>query len=233
MSPKEFEALLSDAGVQLTRLKHLYDQWFQGIERAEPLIPKKQFDRSLAMLRKNQPRNTVLRFKTQQLVQRYTAMQTYWRRVGRQIEEGTYRRDLMKARRRREAARVERKSARPAADDAVTIDPEQNLDLNKIVKEAEKSVESRKRRAGKVAPPPPPPSRAKGPGDARMRQIFDAYVEAKRANNESLDKVSYESVVKSINKVVPKIKRTHKGREVDFKIVKKDGKVGLKPYVKK
>ncbi|MEZ4286981.1 MAG: hypothetical protein R3A47_02300 [Polyangiales bacterium] len=36
MDANEFEERLSDAETQLSRLRHLYDQWFQGIERAEP-----------------------------------------------------------------------------------------------------------------------------------------------------------------------------------------------------
>ena len=96
MTPKEFEIMLSDAEVQLSRIKHLYEQWFQGIERIEPQIPRKQFDRRLHELRKVKPRNTALRFRFQTLIQRYTTLQTYWRRIGRQIEEGTYRRDLLR-----------------------------------------------------------------------------------------------------------------------------------------
>ena len=50
MTPKEYEIMLADAEVQLSRLKHLYEQWFQGIERTEPLIPRKQLDRARARL---------------------------------------------------------------------------------------------------------------------------------------------------------------------------------------
>jgi hypothetical protein len=33
--------------------------------------------------------------------------------------------------------------------------------------------------------------------------------------------------------MVPKLDRKHKGKRVDFKVVVKDGKVGIKPVVKK
>jgi len=81
--------------------------------------------------------------------------------------------------------------------------------------------------------PPPITARSKGPGEARMRQIYDSYVEAKRNNNERTDKIDYESVAKSLKKMVPKLDRKHKGKRVDFKVVVKDGKVGIKPVVKK
>ena len=82
-------------------------------------------------------------------------------------------------------------------------------------------------------PAPPIAARAKGPGDARMRQIYDSYVDAKRKNNERTDKIDYETVAKSLKKMVPKLDRKHKGKRIDFKVVVKDGKVGIKPVVKK
>ena len=95
-------------------------------------------------------------------------------------------------------------------------------------KEAPNDVVSASRRT-----PPPIAARSKGPGEARMRQIYESYVEAKRGNKERTDKIDYETVAKSLKKMVPKLDRKHKGKRIDFKIVVKDGKVGIKPVVKK
>ena len=280
--------MLSDAEVQLSRIKHLYEQWFQGIERIEPQIPRKQFDRSLHELRKAQPRNTALRFRFQTLIQRYTTLQTYWRRIGRQIEEGTYRRDLLRARRRREAARAERETDRKRKSNGpLELDPTADVDVDKLIADADESVDqlrkapastagaddtattlqnirapkspaarptsaptarfskpksnlpppgegkSKSAPTGKRRAPPPIAARSKGPGEARMRQIYESYVEAKRGNNERTDKIDYETVAKSLKKMVPKLDRKHKGKRIDFKVVVKDGKVGIKPVVKK
>jgi hypothetical protein len=294
MTPKEFEIMLSDVEVQLSRLKHLYEQWFQGIERTEPLIPRKQLERSMHALRKEQPRNTALRFRLQTLIQRYTTMQTYWRRIGRQIEEGTYRRDLLRARRRREAIRAERHQERTRRSSGpVELDPNGSDDLDQLIEQASESVDQllKAPKPGKAGnglgldesnlshrPPPPtaspathgsePPSatfgkprsrrpvsnrrdrpgpantparktpppiapRVRGPGEVRMKQIYDSYVDAKRKNNERTDRIDYETVAKSLKKMVPKLDRKHKGKAIDFKVVVKDGKVGIKPVVKK
>jgi hypothetical protein len=285
MTPKDFEITLSDAEVQLSRLKFLYEQWFQGIERIEPLIPRKQFDRALHLLQKEQPRNTSLRFRFHTLIQRYTTLQTYWRRVARQIEEGTYRRDLLRARRRREAARVEREQQRRRSSSSpLELDPNQEVDLDELIAEASDRMDDLRRapepdadqpdlgqhdltpsgneilpleptaarfarpRSRKPSPamggsepvigasrraPPPITSRAMGPGDARMRQIYEAYVDAKRRNNERTDKIDYETVAKSLKKMVPKLDRKHRGKRIDFQVVVQDGKVGIKPVVKK
>jgi len=281
MTPKEFEIMLADAEVQLSRIKHLYEQWFQGIERIEPQIPRKQFDRALHELRKESPRNTALRFRFQTLIQRYTTLQTYWRRIGRQIEEGTYRRDLLRARRRREAARADRQEQRlRRSSNPMELDPNDDADVNQLIADASDRVdellhasnassevacvdldesgaapkpEQVEARFGKphsrkpfpkretsnpaISPsrrvPPPIATRSKGPGEARMRQIYESYIEAKRMNNERTDQVDYEMVAKSLKKMVPKLDRKHKGKRVDFKVVVKDGKVGIKPVVKK
>jgi len=97
MSPQEFEQALHDAEVKLARLKALYEQWFQGIEKLEPSVPRKELDRSLDLLKKSIPRNTALRFRMQQLIARYGTYGIYWGRISRQIEEGTYRRDILRA----------------------------------------------------------------------------------------------------------------------------------------
>src|SRR5262249_17871926 len=44
-----------------------------------------------------QIRNTAMRFKLNTTVQRYNTYQQYWQRVCREIENGTYRRDLARA----------------------------------------------------------------------------------------------------------------------------------------
>jgi hypothetical protein len=72
----EFETLLHDVDSKLDRLKALYEQWFQGMERLEPTIARKELDRRVALLRKEIPRSTALRFRFQQFVKRYTTLQT-------------------------------------------------------------------------------------------------------------------------------------------------------------
>jgi hypothetical protein len=93
----EIEMLVGELETRMDRLRALYDQYFMGIERLEPLVPRKDVERRMAVLRKEQIRNTGLRFKFQTLTQRFNTYQTYWIRISRQIEQGTYKRDVMRA----------------------------------------------------------------------------------------------------------------------------------------
>lgn len=103
MSPDEFDQVLHDTEVKLARLRALYEQYFQGIEKLEPHVARKDMDRSVELLRKSLPRNTALRFRMQQLAARYGTYITYWQRISRQIEEGTYKRDILRAQRSKSA----------------------------------------------------------------------------------------------------------------------------------
>src|SRR4051812_47774947 len=67
-----------------------------GIERIEPGIARKDVDRRIYVLRREKIRNTAKRFKLQTIIQRYNTFQQYWQRICREIENGTYKRHLLK-----------------------------------------------------------------------------------------------------------------------------------------
>ena len=94
------EQMVEDLETRLDRLRALYDQYFMGFERLEPLVPRKEVDRRIYILRKEQIRNTGLRFRFNMLIQRYNTFQTHWARVCRQIEDGTYKHHVLRAKRR-------------------------------------------------------------------------------------------------------------------------------------
>jgi hypothetical protein len=93
----EIEVLVGELEQRVDRLRSLYEQYFMGIEKLEPLVPRKDVDRRFYVLRREQIRNTGLRFKFNMVVQRYNTYQQYWQRILREIEAGTYKRDLRKA----------------------------------------------------------------------------------------------------------------------------------------
>src|SRR3954467_7368945 len=70
-----------------------------GIERIEPAIPRKDIDRRIYVLRREKIRNTAKRFKLQTIISRYNTFQQYWQRICREIENGTYKRHVIRAER--------------------------------------------------------------------------------------------------------------------------------------
>ncbi len=45
--------------------------------------------------------------------------------------------------------------------------------------------------------------------------------------------MKYEKLAASIEKMVPKLQQKHQGKKIDFEVVVRDGRVGLKPVTKK
>jgi hypothetical protein len=96
----ETERFVGDLEIAVDRLRSLYEQYFMGIEKLEPTVPRKDVDRRIHVLRKEQIRNTAQRFRFQMILQKYNTYQTHWMRICREIENGTYKRHLLKARQR-------------------------------------------------------------------------------------------------------------------------------------
>ena len=94
MEQAEIEENVKELETRLDRLRSLYEQYFMGIEKIEPNVPRKDVERRFQTLRREQIRNTALRFRFHMVLQRYNTYQAYWMRICRQIEEGTYKRDL-------------------------------------------------------------------------------------------------------------------------------------------
>ena len=96
-SQDEIDVALDELEKRLERLRSLYEQYFIGIEKIEPSVPRADVDRRVHALRKRQIRNTAKRFKLQNIIQRYNAFQQYWLRTCREIENGTYHRHVARA----------------------------------------------------------------------------------------------------------------------------------------
>ena len=77
MEQSEIEALVGELETRVDRLRALYEQYFMGIERIEPGVARKDVERRFQTLRREQIRNTALRFRFQMVVQRYNTYQSY------------------------------------------------------------------------------------------------------------------------------------------------------------
>lgn len=282
MDQKQFETTLADADTKLRRLRVLYDQWFMGIERVEPQSARNEVERLLSLLRGVHIRNTALRFRLNQLLQRFTAYSTYWKRVTRQIEEGTYKRDVLRARKMRQQAEVER-PARAREVYEVDLDSEFEVDVDAALDavmnapppagkgsvpppapdargisafampNTESTEPNRAFPAPRATPTPiktpppavraprasaprppkaPPPASSQALSDEQIRSIYNRYVAARRDNSERTDNVKIETIAKSVRGILPKLSQKHAGKQIDFEVVVRNGKVALKPVPK-
>lgn len=174
MEQAEIERLIGELEIGLDRLRSLYDQYFMGIERIEPTVARKDADRRIYVLRREQIRNTALRFRFQMLLQRYNTFQSHWQRICREIESGTYKRHLARAQQRfgetgtgPMAAAARRAAARPEpgamptgrlAAELAELDAEfapAALDVEVVFEEEEATTVARPSPLARRAPLPP------------------------------------------------------------------------------
>ncbi len=104
LSTKELEELLDAVDTTMDRLKTLYESYFLGIQKQAPSFIHADLERKLRDMQQLQMRNTGLRYRLATMQQKFGAYNSYWRRTLRQIENGTYIRNLAKI--GRDAART-------------------------------------------------------------------------------------------------------------------------------
>ncbi len=95
-SDTDVEELLDTVDKTLDRLKTLYEQYFLGIQKQAPSFIHNDVERKLRDLTQMNLRNTGVRYRLATLTQKFGSYNSYWRRTLRQIENGTYTRQLQK-----------------------------------------------------------------------------------------------------------------------------------------
>ncbi len=188
---------------ELEEIKVKYEMYFIGAERMEPGRRREDLKRNIARLKNVFTRNAAIRFRVQALHARYLSYERLWLRSTREKEAGTYRRDVLKARQKATAGRGKKVEAA-----AETVQP---------------------------PPLPAPGARAQQPVTAaaatmtepELRELFDAYVAAKKRCNEDVSKLSYEALARTVNKQAPEIARKFQAKRVEFKVTVRDGKAVL------
>ncbi len=93
---EQIEESLEELDKTLDRLKVLYEQYFLGIQKQPPAYLHTDVERKLRELTQLNIRNTGLRYRFNTLQQKFGSYNSYWRRTLRQIEHGTYTRNLSK-----------------------------------------------------------------------------------------------------------------------------------------
>ncbi len=103
----DVEEVLDYIDKTMERLKSLYEQFFLGLQKQAPAHLHNDVERRIRELMQIQIRNTGLRYRYATLQQKFGSYNSYWRRTLRQIEQGTYIRQL---------AKISRKAAETGED---------------------------------------------------------------------------------------------------------------------
>ena len=97
---KALTARLSLLDSSIDKLRVVYEQFFLGLERFEPVQLRKNIQLELRLLKENPPNNTALKFLLARMETKLRTYEQYWNRVLREIEDGIYERQLQRMRRK-------------------------------------------------------------------------------------------------------------------------------------
>jgi hypothetical protein len=210
---------------ELEEVKVKYEMYFIGAERMEPSRRREDLKRNIARLKNAFTRNAGIRFRIQALHARYLSYERLWLRSTREKESGTYRRDVLKAR-RKAAERTGEPGPVAAAPELVPF-PVPTPTPTPVPTPA--PVPGSAPVAPRVRPPPLPAQKGAAPAmsDAELRTLFESFVAAKRSCNEDVSKVTLESITRTVNKQAPEIAAKFKAKRVEFKVAVRDGRAVL------
>ena len=213
---------VEDVEVLLHALRGQYEQYFMGIEKRPPVWAHEQFRKRLTALKTVPSRNSALSFRIQSLQASAVTFERLWSRTMQEIEDGTYRRDLFKARMRRKSG-----PQLPAAAAGANQPP-----TGKVA-----AVSKPETPEPPAAPPEPQIHIAGTPpvdplAETRLRSVYRAYVEAKRRCNEDTTRLSFDAVAASLKRQVPELLERNNARDVEYRVFVKDGKAILRAVPK-
>ncbi|HAA55373.1 MAG TPA: hypothetical protein DCE42_11490 [Myxococcales bacterium] len=222
---KQLKSKLDQLERRINECRVQYELFFNGVEKKEPYREKENIKREIRSLQM-QVKSSVDRFRLRTLNSRFSSYSQYWERVKYQREQGNYQRDRQRARRRlglsvttkegvtTEHAPSQEAKERPAA---YTIEDLMNPDL--------KQNQAPREKVG------PSTGIANGPSEERLQQIYQNFVNSKQQHNESSN-VSFDSMKRKLARQVTKLEE--KGyKNIDFRVVTRDGKTSLKAVGKK
>lgn len=95
----------------LTDLKIEYEQYFSGLLPLEPSRQHNEVKRKIRELRKTPLKSNALSYRLRTLEGRYSTFNTYWQRILREREDGTYFKDVFKANLREKASLQEARAS--------------------------------------------------------------------------------------------------------------------------
>jgi hypothetical protein len=248
------EARLGEMEKKMDRLRSMYESYFMGMERVPPNTPRREMNRMVLEMQQVAISNSALRFRFQSLSQKWVLQTTYWNRTMREIEAGTFRRDMAR-------------TQRHLAERGGMITEEEALALG-IPKNRVKAFVARQQRrttkkssgehramlgpgataappAPRSSPPPIPASARRSPSpdattpaappltglaDGDFEGAYQRYVEAHQALGIEAQAVSKEKLRLRLGRQLPKILEEQQCDRVRLEIAVEEGKVRVRAW---
>ncbi|GEM_PF-1088327 len=217
-------AEISAIDADLAKLKIRFEQHFLGIERKPPTDELDRIRRRVQLLKRSYTQNTALKFRMDTLYQKFLTYEQLWLKTLKEIEDGTYRKDLMRLRlknlrkARAAAAAPQPQTAPPQKEESQQAEAEQQTAAQAAVPQ---TAPANNQPAPAGRPKPSMPARPPAPSvlsEARIDEIFCDYIIAKQQCRESTAGITREALARSLHA---------RAGGHDVKVVIKNGKAML------
>lgn len=127
----------------LAELRAAYDQYFQGNERLPPLKRHDAFKKQYLKMKGSAVRQTAVKFRLESIGQKLLTYERLWERTLKEIEAGTYKRELARIKRHHKDASPAKRDADFDVDEDLDLsDLDAGDDLSSVIAAAEKAVEA-------------------------------------------------------------------------------------------
>ena len=202
---------------KIAQLKVDYEQYFARVVRKEPVKLREEIDKFIFTNSNKNITNTSLRFRLNSVTAKYNTYKQYWNRILKMIEDGTYKRSA-------EGAGL------GGAPEVVKHPVFGVVDKNKLLGEDAVAPEAAPQAATQAARPAAP-QQAKPKNE--IEDIYNQFINARKSTNESTTGLSMDTLAKTIEQAKKKVQEQFKTKDVELKVLVKDGKAKLSIVPKK
>jgi hypothetical protein len=236
------EERLGEMDRKLDRLRALYESYFMGTERIPPDTARREMNRMMLEMQQVPIGRASLRFRFQSLTQRWVLHMTYWNRTMREIEAGTFRRDVARTQRH-----LSERGGAITEEEALALGiPKSRVkafvarqQLNAAKKHAAHASAAENASAPRPGPPPIPQKAASpnvpaaslaGVTDQEFDRAYKTYFEEHKKLGIEAQAVAREKMRSRLQKQLPKILGEQRCERVRLEIAVEDGKVRLRAW---
>jgi hypothetical protein len=235
------EGRIGEMERKLDRLRGLYESFFIGVERAPPNVPRREMNRLVLEMQQEQISNSSLRFRFQTIMQRWVLHIAYWNRTLREIEMGTFRRDLARAQRH-----LAEKGGTITEQEAITLgipatrakafaERQQRLAAARAARDgtepaATPAASSPAEVRPVPAPAPPRPADIPGVTEAEIAALYRRYVETQSKVDGSKPPLTLDKIRERLRSQIPRVLSERNCRRVTLEVAVDGGKVRLRAW---
>jgi len=203
---------------RLNELRVSYEKYFAGVEKIEPVRLRDEVQRMVRRAGTFHITNTGLKFKRDSIIAQFNTLTQYWNRILKQIEDGTYQRDIFKMRLK------DKERGAPGPTGA----PRGATPATPGAAEAAKGGAQGKPAAGEKSPAVDSPGKSAPQQPGEYDSVYRSLVAVKKKLGEPTENISYNALEWSLKKQADAIKKKFNASRVDFKVEVKDGKPVIK-----